>query len=186
MKAYKWADGSIRLFRPDGNAARLAASARRMALPELSQDDLIASLTALVTADAAWVPDQVGWRLYLRPTIFGTEPSLLIQPANEVEYIVTARPANGNFFGGTTGASVWFSKDYRKATQRGTGQAKTSGDYAASMLAAKEAYANGCGKVLFLDAQTARYVEELLGECGAPTSPARSRARGSRRGTMST
>ena len=99
---------------------------------------------------------------------------------------MTAGPANGNFFGGTTGASIWVSKDYRKATQRGTGQAKTSGDYAASMLASKEAYANGCGKVLFLDAQTARYVGELFGECGGPTPPGRSRARGARRGTMST
>jgi branched-chain amino acid aminotransferase len=166
MKAYKWADGSIRLFRPDRNAARLAASARRMALPELSEEDLIASLTALVTADAAWVPDQVGWSLYLRPTIFGTEPSLLIQPANEVEYVVTAGPANGSFFGGMAGApgvSIWVSMDYRRATKGGTGQAKTSGNYAASMLASKEAYANGCGQVLFLDAQTGRYVEELGG-----------------------
>lgn len=161
MKAYKWADDSIHLFRPDRNAARLAASARRMALPELSEEDLIASLTALVTADAAWVPDQVGWSLYLRPTIFGTEPTLLIQPSDQVEYVVTAGPANGSLFGGTAGVSIWVSMDYRRATKGGTGQAKTSGNYAASMLSSKEAYANGCGQVLFLDAETGRYVEEF-------------------------
>ena len=38
-----------------------------MALPELSEEDLIASLTALVTADAEWVPEQLGWSLYLPP-----------------------------------------------------------------------------------------------------------------------
>ncbi|NTV40536.1 MAG: branched-chain amino acid aminotransferase [Demequinaceae bacterium] len=163
MKAYKWADGSIRLFRPDRNAARLAASARRMALPELSEEDLIASLTALVTSDAAWVPEQLGWSLYLRPTIFGTEPSLLITPANEVEYVATAGPANGSLFGGTAGVSIWVSMDYRRATKGGTGQAKTAGNYAASMLASKEAQTHGCGSVLFLDAETGRYVEELGG-----------------------
>lgn len=163
MKAYKWADGSIRLFRPDRNAARLAASARRMALPELSEEDLIASLTALVTADAEWVPDQLGWSLYLRPTIFGTEPTLLIQPSDTVEYVATAGPANGNLFGGTAGVAIWVSMDYRRATKGGTGQAKTSGNYAASMLASKDAQAHGCGSVLFLDAATGRYIEELGG-----------------------
>ena len=47
-------------FRPRYNAARLAASARRLALPELPEEDFIASLVDLVRADEAWVPDGEG------------------------------------------------------------------------------------------------------------------------------
>src|SRR5688572_19395372 len=35
LKAYRWADGSVHLFRPEVNAARLQRSAWRLALPEL-------------------------------------------------------------------------------------------------------------------------------------------------------
>ena len=56
LKAYRHADGSVWGFRPDQNAARLRRSARRMALPELSEEDFLASIDALVAADEAWVP----------------------------------------------------------------------------------------------------------------------------------
>lgn len=36
LKAYRHADDSLQLFRPDMNAARFARSARRLALPEIS------------------------------------------------------------------------------------------------------------------------------------------------------
>ena len=39
MKAYRHADGSVWTFRPEANAARMARSARRLALPELSEAD---------------------------------------------------------------------------------------------------------------------------------------------------
>ena len=56
LKAYQHADGSVWLFRPDQNAARMQPSAQRLALPELSTEDFLASIDALVAADAAWVP----------------------------------------------------------------------------------------------------------------------------------
>src|SRR5674476_473530 len=56
MKAYRHADGSVWTFRPEVNAARFARSARRLALPELSETDFIESLRALVSTDQKWVP----------------------------------------------------------------------------------------------------------------------------------
>ena len=50
MKAYRWDDGSVALFRPEENAKRFAASAQRMALPELSEADFIGSLEAATSA----------------------------------------------------------------------------------------------------------------------------------------
>ena len=41
LKAYRQPDGGVALFRPERNAARMAASCRRLALPELPQDDFV-------------------------------------------------------------------------------------------------------------------------------------------------
>ena len=55
LKAYHHADGSIWLFRPDANAERFQNSAKRMYLPELSTEDFLGSVAALVERDAQWV-----------------------------------------------------------------------------------------------------------------------------------
>ncbi len=53
------------------------------------------------------------------------------------------------------------SQGYTRAAPGGTGAAKCGGNYAASLLAQKEAIANGCDQVVFLDAVERRWVEEL-------------------------
>src|SRR6476659_5154566 len=47
LKAYRHADGSVWTFRPEANAARMARSARRLALPELPLEDFVATVDAL-------------------------------------------------------------------------------------------------------------------------------------------
>ena len=163
LKAYRHEDESIHLFRPERNAARLAASARRLAMPELSVEDFLASLEELVTIDQAWVPGTPGSSLYLRPLIIATEPSLLVQPSSEYDYVVTASPVGAYISTGETGASIWVSQGYHRANAGGTGEAKTAGNYAASMLPQQEAKARGCQQVLFLDAKEDAYVEEFGG-----------------------
>ena len=59
--------------------------------------------------------------------------------------------------------SIWVSQGYTRAAPGGTGAAKCGGNYAASLLAQKEAIANGCDQVVFLDAVERRWVEELGG-----------------------
>ena len=56
LKAYRHADGSVWSFRPEANAERMQRSARRLALPELSTDDFVASLRALLEVDEPRVP----------------------------------------------------------------------------------------------------------------------------------
>src|SRR5215207_7606248 len=48
LKAYRQPDGSIASFRPEANAARFRASARRMAMPELPDELFLESLRQLV------------------------------------------------------------------------------------------------------------------------------------------
>ncbi|NTW41969.1 MAG: branched-chain amino acid aminotransferase, partial [Cellulomonadaceae bacterium] len=179
LKAYRHADGSVWTFRPEANAARFAASARRLALPELATRDFLGSIEALVRADEAWVPSGEETSLYLRPFMYASETFLGVRPSREVEYVVIASPVGPYFSGGVRPVSIWVVQDYHRAGPGGTGAAKCGGNYAASLLPQQEAYERGCDQVCFLDAATDTYLEELggmnvviVGADGSVTTPA--------------
>ena len=163
IKAYRHDDGSVWTFRPRYNAARLKASARRLALPDLSEEDFVASLVDLVRADAAWVPSGEGESLYLRPFAFASEAFLGVRPSKVVDYYVIASPSGSYFTHGLEPISIWVSTEYHRAGRGGTGAAKTGGNYASSLLPQQEAYAQGCDQVCFLDDVSQKNLEELGG-----------------------
>ena len=163
IKAYRHDDGSVWTFRPRYNAARLNASARRLALPELPEEDFVASLVDLVRADAAWVPSGEGESLYLRPFAFASEAFLGVRPSTVVDYYVIASPSGAYFTNGLEPISIWVTTDYHRAGRGGTGAAKTGGNYASSLLPQQEAHAQGCDQVCFLDDVSQRNLEELGG-----------------------
>ncbi|MBD8080438.1 branched-chain amino acid aminotransferase [Cellulosimicrobium arenosum] len=163
LKAYRHADGSIWTFRPEANAARFARSAHRLALPALSIDDFIASITALVRTDAAWVPTSAESSLYLRPFMYASERFLGVRPSLEAEYLVIASPVGAYFSGGVKPVSIWVDREYSRAGAGGTGAAKCGGNYASSLLPQVVAQQNGCEQVCFLDSGTRTYLEELGG-----------------------
>ncbi|ACQ79676.1 branched-chain amino acid aminotransferase [Beutenbergia cavernae DSM 12333] len=163
LKAYAHADGSVWAFRPEANARRFARSARRLALPELPEEDFLASIRALVHTDVEWVPTSSGASMYLRPFMFASEAFLGVRPAKRVEYLVIASPVGPYFTRGFTPVSIWVSEEYHRAGPGGTGEAKCGGNYAASLLPQQEAYAHGCDQVCFLDSSTNTLLEELGG-----------------------
>ncbi|MEV7419031.1 branched-chain amino acid aminotransferase [Streptomyces sp. NPDC089919] len=163
MKAYAQPDGTVATFRPEANAERFQASARRMAMPELPTELFIAACDALVQQDRAWVPTSGEASLYLRPFMFATEVGLGVRPANEFLFMVIASPAGAYFPGGVKPVSVWLSEDYVRAVKGGTGAAKTGGNYAASLVAQAEAASHGCDQVVWLDAVEHRWIEEMGG-----------------------
>lgn len=163
LKAYRHDDGSVWSFRPDRNAARLARSAERLALPPLSEPDFMASISALVQTDSEWVPTTPGSSLYLRPFMFASEAFLGVRPANKVDYLVIASPVGPYFTNGFQPLSIWVDAEFNRAGPGGTGAAKCGGNYAASLLPQAQAYKEGCDQVCFLDAATGTYLEELGG-----------------------
>jgi len=174
MKAYRHADGSIWLFRPDANARRLNSSAARMMLPNLPETDFLAAVTALVRADQRWVPSGTGEQsLYLRPFMFASEVFLGVRAAQRVMFSVIASPAGPYFKGGVKPVDIWVTDTYARAGVGGTGAAKCGGNYAASLIAQYEGYEHGCSQVLFIEAADKDRVEELGGmaqaiEAGIP------------------
>jgi len=164
IKAYRHQDGSIWTFRPTDNAKRLQRSAHRMALPEVPVEIFVESLRQLIAVDGAWVPQPVDEKtLYIRPFEIAAENFLGVRPAARAEYRVIASPVGPYFTGGLKPVKIWIALDSSRAGKHGTGEAKTGGNYAASLLAQSEGYENGCSQVMFLDAESATYIEELGG-----------------------
>jgi branched-chain amino acid aminotransferase len=161
LKAYRQPDGSVACFRPDLNARRFRASARRLAMPELPEELFMASLSELVARDERWVPDGPGKSLYLRPLMIGTSTDLIVGPATEYLYVLIGMPAGAYFARGGAPVSVWLSHDQVRAAPGGTGAAKCAGNYAGTLVAQARAAERGCEQVVWLDATECRWVEEL-------------------------
>jgi len=162
LKAYRQNDGTLALFRPQANAARFAASARRLAMPELPEELFVESVRQLVRADRDWFPTIEGGALYLRPFMIATEAFLGVRPARSYAYVVIASPAGNYFKSGSPAVSIWVS-EYSRAAPGGTGAAKCGGNYAASLVPQGEALAHGHDQVVFLDAVERKWIEELGG-----------------------
>jgi len=163
LKAYALDDGGIAMFRPDANAARFQASARRMAMAELPADLFVESCRQLVLADRDWIPAVDGGALYLRPFMIASEVFLGVKPASEYLYCVLASSVGAYWKGGARAISLWVSHDYTRAAPGGTGEAKCGGNYATSLIAQQDAIARGHDQVVFLDAVERRWIEELGG-----------------------
>ena len=166
LKAYRHEDGSIWAFRPERNARRLAKSSQRLAFPELSDDDFLAAVEALVKVDARWVPAATEGEeksLYLRPFMFASETFLGVRASQHVTFMVIASPAGAYFKGGVKPVKLWLSSDYTRAGRGGMGAAKTGGNYASSLVAQQQAYEKGCDQVVFLDVPESKWIEELGG-----------------------
>jgi len=162
MKAYRQPDGGVSLFRPEANAERFNSSARRMALPEIPVSDFVGAVEALVKQDINWVPNNIGESLYIRPFMIATEIGLGVRPSNHATFLVITTPASA-YFNPSKAVTVWISTEYVRAAPGGTGAAKTGGNYAGSLLAQKQAAAEGCDQVVWLDATERRWVEEMGG-----------------------
>lgn len=163
LKAYRQPDGGVALFRPRDNAERFAASAIRMAMPVLPEDDFVDACVRITQASRDEVPSGPDESLYLRPTMIATEACLGVRPSSEYLFFVIASPSGAYFNDGVQPITVRVADDAVRAAPGGTGAAKCAGNYAASLGAKKEAIAAGCDEVLWLDAVERHWVEELSG-----------------------
>jgi branched-chain amino acid aminotransferase len=163
MKAFTHADGGLAMFRPEANARRFNASARRMAMPEIPEETFLAAVKEAVKADADWMPPIEGGSLYIRPFMFASEAFLGVRPAKQYKFVVILASSGNYFKGGVNPVRIWVAQGYVRAARGGTGAAKTGGNYAASLVPQAQAIAQGCDQVVFLDAIENRWIEELGG-----------------------
>lgn len=161
LKAFRWSDGSVNLFRPKDHISRFQASAARMCMPAFDEGVLLEAFKRLVDVDRNWVPGQRGTALYLRPTLVATDNALGVRPSNSYLLFIITSPVGNYYTKGLAPTRILVETRYSRAALGGLGEAKTGANYAASLLAAKEAKSRGFDQVLWLDALSHSYVEEV-------------------------
>lgn len=161
LKAYRRADGNIQLFRPKDNFNRFNQSAERLCIPQFDEEFAFKALKKLVDIERDWVPSSPGTSLYIRPTIIATDPYLGIRASKAYIFFIILSPVGAYYPEGFDPVKIWVTKDYVRAVPGGMGEAKTAGNYAASLYGSEKAHEMGYTQVLWLDGIEHKYVEEV-------------------------
>ena len=160
-KAYRRPDGDLNLFRVDRNVARLNSSAARMGMPAIDERLHTEAIETLVSLEHRWIPKIDNASLYIRPVVVATEPVLEVRASRSYLHYIIVSPVGPYFPDGFNPISVFVSHDNVRAVRGGTGEAKTPGNYAASIAVSEAAREKGCQQVLWLDAVERRYIDEV-------------------------
>lgn len=161
LKAYHGKDKGIYLFRPEDNINRFNRSASRVCMPNVDPVVFMEGMKQLILLEKEWIPKNRGTSLYIRPAMLATEPHLGVRPAKNYLFFIILCPVGAYYKEGLNPVKIYVEDKYVRAAVGGTGEAKTAGNYAASLLAAEEAKEKGFTQVLWLDAAHRRYVEEV-------------------------
>jgi branched-chain amino acid aminotransferase len=161
LKAYKTADGTIQLFRPEKNMTRLNESCDRLCIPQIDENFLLKAIKELVLTEKDWIPEGDGTSLYIRPFIFSTEPYLGVRPSHQYKLLVILSPSGAYYGDQLSPVKIYVEEQYVRAVIGGVGHVKTAGNYSASMKAQEKADAKGYAQILWLDAKENKYVEEV-------------------------
>lgn len=168
LKAYPQPDGSLKLFRPDRNGARMQKSMEGLKMPAFPQKLLVEAAKGVVAKNAAlgfrphfdpsWEKDLFASAsaIYLRPFSY-SEPAIGLGLSTTPWVVIIGTPVGAYFKEGSTAA---ITTDRIRATPKGTGWIKCDANYVIPILAKKDAEAAGYMEVIFLDPKTQKYVEE--------------------------
>lgn len=151
----------VSLFRPEMNAKRIIESAKRVDMAPIPEEYFLESLHKLVNLEKHWVPKALGTALYIRPTEIATESLLGLRSSKEYLFYIFLSPVGPYFKEGFKPIKIYVEPFYVRAVKGGTGEAKTGGNYSASLLALQKAFQVGCSQVMWLDAFEHKYVEEV-------------------------
>ena len=164
MKAFRGADGKVRAFRIEDNAARLQNTCRGILMPELPTEKFVEMVKKVVKLNERFIPPyESGASLYLRPLLIGTGPQVGVHPADEYMFLIFVSPVGPYFKGGFRTNDYVIIRGYDRAAPLGTGRYKVGGNYAASLKANQIAHEAGYASEFYLDAREKKYIDE----CGA-------------------
>lgn len=161
LKAYRTPNGGIQLFRPQENFHRQNSSSRLLCIPEIDERAVLGHLKELLILEKDWVPSAPGTSLYIRPTILGTDEFLGVRASNTYRFFIILSPVGAYYPEGFKPVKIWVTTHHVRAVRGGLGEAKTPGNYAASLYAAQRAHKEGYTQVLWLDGVEHKYVEEV-------------------------
>ena len=161
LKAFKTDNGNIQMFRAKDNLKRINRSANILCIPEVDEALILEALKKLIDLERDWVPGSYGTSLYIRPLIIATDPYLGVRASHTYRFFIILSPVGAYYAEGFNPIKIWVTTDHVRAVPGGVGEAKTAGNYAASLYAGEEAVKNGYTQVLWLDGIERKYVEEV-------------------------
>jgi branched-chain amino acid aminotransferase len=132
LKAYRWEDDSIAVFRPDRHIQRIQQSAAVLRLPIPDADMLMEMLVDTVKDASADIPPSPG-ALYLRPVLLGTDHNIgaAAKPSESAMLYVMASPVGDYFAGGDRALRLLAQQTPRTTSQ--FGRVKTGANYASAL-----------------------------------------------------
>jgi branched-chain amino acid aminotransferase len=158
IKAYKDESGNAFIFRPYDNFKRFNTSADRMCMPAVPEEIFIEGMKQLIELDKNWIPDKKDHSLYIRPLMFATDSMLGVKPSDTYKFLILLSPT-GPYY--AEPMKIYVEEKYTRAAPGGVGFAKNAGNYAGSMIAAKEARKLGYDQVLWTDAFEHKWLQEV-------------------------
>ena len=161
LKAYVTQEGNVQLFRPDRNFARMNHSNDRLCIPHIDESFALEALKQLIAVEKDWIPAEEGTSLYIRPFIISTEPYLGVRPSKNYKFMIILSPVGAYYDEGINPVKIAVENKYVRAVLGGTGEAKTGGNYAASLMAQELVAGDGFAQVLWLDGVEKKYIEEV-------------------------
>ena len=161
LKAYKTDDGKMLLFRPDKNIERANRTNCRICIPEIPEEDFLQAIKEVVKIDEAWIPTKPGTSLYIRPFVIAVDPFLGVRPADKYMFMIILSPVGAYYPEGLNPVKIWIEDEYVRAVKGGIGEAKTGGNYVASLKSQVKAHDEGYSQVLWLDGVHRKYIEEV-------------------------
>jgi branched-chain amino acid aminotransferase len=138
LKAYRTADNTIQLFRPDCNAQRMQDSAERLCIPPVPVEDFVQAVKALVEIDKDWVPHSDGASLYIRPFVIATDVGLGVHASSKYTFAIICAPSGAYYAEGINPVRIYVEDQYIRAAPGLTGFTKCGGNYAASIKAGRD------------------------------------------------
>ena len=161
LKAFRTDAGDVQLFRPKDNFKRINNSSRLICIPELDEAFALDALKQLMVIEKDWVPSTPGTSLYIRPTIIATDPFLGVRASHTYRFFIILCPVGAYYAEGFNPVKIWVTRNHVRAVRGGVGEAKTPGNYAASLYAGEQAHKRGYTQVLWLDGIERQYIEEV-------------------------
>ncbi len=158
VKAYRQPDGSVAVFRPEANWARLNVSAKRMDMPELPKEIFLDGLKKLLQLDSQWIPNFPETSLYIRPFMYSTDAFIGVRTSENYRFCIICSPA-GRYY--AKPLNIYVQDQFVRAVPGGIGFTKAAGNYGASMYPTHQVKDMGYDQILWTDAFEHKYVQEI-------------------------
>jgi branched-chain amino acid aminotransferase len=161
LKAFRGADGKVRIFRLEENARRIQESAKGLLMEPVPTELFCEMAKRVVKANERFVPPYgSGASLYIRPLEIGMSARVGVGPASTYTFLIFVTPVGPYFKEGFHPTNICIMREFDRVAPKGTGRWKVGGNYAASLTAGERAHAMGYSAVLYLDPKEKKYLDE--------------------------